>query len=156
MVDRNAVELANKEDAVTDVDATTDINLQGENPSIDPDDNAGDADASGDGSAFVCERFIEYNGDEEDCEAGMTPISQKSEAVIQDIDKLSWKDYVWGLHFIPACLSDLFPIQDDIRCDAMHVVNSFEYKCITQNPFNEPIHQKKPQVAGRSLRQSQG
>jgi hypothetical protein len=97
-VDSNS-DLVNKKGAV--VNATTDMNLQGDNTSVDdPDDNAGDADAGGDGSAFVYEPFIEYNGDEHGCEADMTlttlTISQKSEKVIQDEDKLTWKDYVWA------------------------------------------------------------
>jgi hypothetical protein len=99
-VDSNS-DLVNKKGAV--VNATTDMNLQGDNTSVDdPDDNAGDADAGGDGSAFVYEPFIEYNGDEHGCEADMTlttlTISQKSEKVIQDEDKvtITWKDYVWA------------------------------------------------------------
>jgi hypothetical protein len=53
---------------------------------------------------------------------------------------------MYGLTFHPGCLSDLLLIQDGILRDAMHVVNFFEYKPITQNPFNRSIRQGRPQA----------
>jgi hypothetical protein len=60
-------------DTTSDVDATTDINVDAVDTTTDtdivapadPDDNAGDADAEGDAFACVDEPFLEYNGDED-------------------------------------------------------------------------------------------
>ncbi len=70
-------EMTTDVDPTTDIDPTTDVdptidNIVVDNDNVypcvvieeDPDDNAGDADVRGDGSACVEDQFIEYDGDE--------------------------------------------------------------------------------------------
>ena len=107
-------------EAVTDLAGEVDmpdlrVQVQAVNEEHDPDDNPGDADASGDASAFVGDRF--FDDDEDQATDTTLKFSEDHEVdegfrisenhVIQKPEKevkLTCDDYVCVFHFIPGWL----------------------------------------------------
>lgn len=92
-------------DTAVDEDAST-----CRNEDTDPDDNPGDADASGDRSVYVDTPFIEFNGNEnhEDSVASKNQASDKD--VQKEPFKIEWKDVVRTSNFLRALEYNLFLI----------------------------------------------
>ena len=166
-------------DATTDVDMTTDIEAASIDMDVDmdmagvsgmdngysangvsviegdADDNAGDADANGDGSACMEDQFMEYasggnSKDEEDTVPRDEDSASYGESKVLSMSMLVAKSLVCAQIHNDLYLTDFFMllmIQDGVLRDARYAVEHFDYEPIVQNPFNKSMRPRsRPQL----------